>query len=67
MEFIRDDGRIYNPNYKDTVKRLIKSEKFEKLSDITVDQLKNYAKLRGLTGYSNLNRDDLIDLLEEGD
>lgn len=66
MEFIRDDGRIYNPNYKDTVKRLIKSEKFEKVEDVTVDELKDYAKLRGLTGYSTLNRNDLISLLKEG-
>ena len=65
MEFIRDDGRIYNPNYKDTVKRLIKSEKFEKVEDVTVDELKDYAKLRGLTGYSTLNRNDLISLLKE--
>ena len=66
MEFIRDDGRIYNPNYKDTVKRLIKSEKFKKVEDVTVDELKDYAKLRGLTGYSTLNRNDLISLLKEG-
>ena len=65
MEFIRDDGRIYNPNYKDTVKRLIKSEKFKKVEDVTVDELKDYAKLRGLTGYSTLNRNDLISLLKE--
>ena len=67
MEFIRDDGRIYNPQHKDTIKRLVKSDKFKKLEDITVEQLKNYAKSRELTGYSTLNRDDLISLLKEGD
>jgi hypothetical protein len=66
MEFIRDDGRIYNPEHKDTIKRLIKSEKFDKLENVTVNELKDYAKTRKLSGYSTLNREDLIVLLKEG-
>jgi len=67
MEFIRNDGRIYNSEHKDTIKRLIKSDKFNKLENITVNELKDYAKTRGLSGYSNLSRDDLIELLKVGE
>jgi hypothetical protein len=67
MEFIRNDGRIYHSEHKDTIKRLMKSDKFKKLEDITVNQLKDYAKMRDLSGYSTLNRDDLIDLLKVGE
>ncbi len=67
MKFIRQDGYIYNPDYKDTIKRLKKSNRFKKIEDLTVSQLKDYAKERELTGYSSLTREELISLLGEGD
>ncbi len=67
MKFIRDDGKIYNPEHTDTIRRLINSNRFMKLSDVTVEQLKDYARDRDMTGYSGLKRDELVALLEEGD
>ncbi len=67
MEFIRDDGRVYEQTYEDSIERLQKSNRFEQLDDVTVKDLKEYAKKREITGYSNMTRDDLIETLREGD
>ena len=67
MKFIRDDGQVFIQTYPDSIKRLKKSDRFKELEEVTVNQLKDYAKDRGLSGYSTLNREDLITLLEEGE
>lgn len=37
------------------------------IEEMTVEELKDVAKERGLEGYSKLKREDLIDLLTEGE
>lgn len=66
MKFIRQDGRIYEVTHADTIRRLKGDGKFKEVEDITVEQLKQYAKQRGLTGYSALGREELINRLEGG-
>ena len=66
MEFIREDGRIYDVSHKDTQDRLKKSERFKKLDNVTVEDLKDYAKKRNITGYSSMTRAELITALKEG-
>lgn len=36
------------------------------LSDMTIAELRSEAKARGLSGYSNMSKDDLYDLLTKG-
>ncbi|WMM24053.1 Rho termination factor N-terminal domain-containing protein [Tissierella sp. MB52-C2] len=37
------------------------------IEEMTVDELKELAKEKGLEGYSKLKRDELVDLLIEGE
>ena len=67
MEFIRDDGRVYNPKHRDTIKRLVESDRFRKMEDCTVEVLKAYARARDITGHSSMTRAELIEALKEGD
>jgi len=66
MEFIREDGRIYEVMHKDTQKRLSKTDRFKNVENVTVEELKNYCKKRDITGYSSMTRAELITTLKEG-
>lgn len=63
MEFMRNDGRIYGPKHEDTIKRLIQSNRFKKLDNITVEDLRKYARNKGITGYSSMTKAELISAL----
>jgi len=66
MEFIREDGRIYDVEHKDTQNRLKKDDKFNLIDNVTVEDLKNYARERKITGYSSMTRAELITALKWG-
>lgn len=66
MKFIRKDGIIYDQSHEDTIKRLQKSDRFEAIDNLTVEQLKDYARKREVTGFSTMTKDKLIKSLKEG-
>ena len=66
MDFIRDDGRIYEVSHKDTQQRLVESSMFRRVSETNVSDLRKYASDLGITSYSSLKRDELIKALKEG-
>ena len=64
MDFIREDGIIYEITYPDTQKRLMQSDKFRLVDKVTVEELKEVCKDREITGYSQMRRDELIQALK---
>jgi len=66
MNFIRNDGKIFNinDNHKDTINRLDESDSFKRLNDVTVEGLKDICREKEITGFSSMTRDELIEVLK---
>jgi len=66
-ETLQIEKRDFNPKYFDIIEELVEEEVEEKIKDfnkLTVSELRIIAENLGLTGYSNLKKAKLIELIE---